>query len=116
AYRQVGYGEHRERRAERFLGRPRSREAASDVEVLVGREIVLQRARMPDVDELARILLAQPPDGRAAPAHFALRRRQQPAQDAQQARLAAAVGPGDAQQLTARERERHAAKERPSAP
>jgi len=68
-----------------------------------------------DIDERAVVVLREMADRRAVPAHLARRRRSQPAQDANEARLAAAVRPGDAQRLAAGERERELGKEPPCA-
>src|SRR6266581_9616956 len=68
---------------------------------------------MPEVKQLLRVLLAQPQDCASLPAHFARVRRQQPAQDPQQARLATAVRARDAQPLAAAQRERQAAEQDP---
>src|SRR5258707_10679809 len=88
-------------------------QGASDSEVLCGRELVLQGAGVTDENQLLRVFLPQPPYVAALPAHLAAVRQQQAAQNTQQAGLAAAVRPGDAQQLAAIERERQAA-EKPS--
>jgi hypothetical protein len=80
------------------LGRDRNTgERAADFQVFGGGELILKPRGMTDVDELARVLLGEAPDRLAAPAHFALRRGKEATEDAQQARLAAAVGAGDAQ-------------------
>ena len=70
---------------------------------------------MADVDERAVVVLGEPRDALAHPADLARRRREQAAEDAHEARLAAAIGPGDAQPLAVSERERQFAKERPAA-
>src|ERR671936_2634459 len=115
AHGQRGHGKGTERCGERFALRLQAGEPAGDVEVLVRREIVLERGGVPDVDEVARILFRKAADRRAAPAHYALRRREQAAEDAKQARLAAAVRAGDAQELAPRDAERQPAKERAAA-
>src|SRR5205823_13652534 len=84
AHRQPGHRERNERRDERFAVRLHAGEAAGNVEILVRREIVLERGRVPDIDELARILFGKLSYWRAAPAHFALRGRQEAAENAQQ--------------------------------
>ena len=60
-------------------------------------------------------VLGEAEDRRAAPAHFALRRREQAAEDAQKARLAAAVRAGDAHEIAAGDAERESAEERAAA-
>src|SRR5439155_26857059 len=64
------------------------------------REIVLGAARMADVQQLAMKVLAQSADGLAAPSHLARRGFGDAAQQAQQARLAAAVAALHPQRLT----------------
>src|SRR5258708_35209576 len=91
-------------------------QGASDSEVLCGRKLVLQRASVTDENQLLRVFLPQPLYVAALPAHLAAVRQQQAAQNTQQAGLAAAVCPGDAQQLAAIERERQAAEKPSSAP
>src|SRR5437667_12579500 len=86
-------------------------ERASDAYILRGGKVVLHRGRVADVDQLLRVLLAQALDFRSLPPHCAGGRRQQPAENTQEARLAAAVGPGDAQKLAAAQRERQPAKQ-----
>ena len=70
-----------------------------DGQVLVRRHVVLQAIQMADIGEGAMVILALLADGPGVPEYFAVAGRQQAAQDPQQAGLAAAVGPGDAQQL-----------------
>src|SRR5688572_21395666 len=84
-------------------------------QVLRRRQLVFHRRRVAEVDQLARVLLPHAPDRLALPAHLARARRQQPAQNAQQAGLAAAVGAGDAQQLAWLQRERQPAEQNPPA-
>src|SRR5438445_26006 len=90
-------------------------EAGEEVEVLVRSASVLGRGRVANVDQLARVLLGEAEDRRAAPAHFALRRREQAAEDAQKAGLAAAVRAGDAHEIAAGDAERESAEERAAA-
>src|SRR5688500_9479049 len=85
--------------------------AAGDGEVLGGGELVLHRRRVAEVDEVTGVFLAQRLNGGPVPAHLARARREQAAQDAQQAGLAAAVRAGDAQRLARRERERERAEQ-----
>src|SRR5262245_31096957 len=70
---------------------------------------------MAEIHELARIVFAQRADRLALPAHLARRRRQQAAQDAQQAGLAAAVVARDAQRLAFLQSERQPAEQLPPA-
>src|SRR3982075_3602581 len=86
-------------------------ERASDAQILRGGKVVLHRGCMADVDQLLRVLLAQAPDFRSLPPHCTGGRRQQPAENAQEARLAAAVGSGDAQKLAATQRDRQVAEQ-----
>ena len=111
AHRQLRHVELSQCGAQRLGARGSSGEPAADREVLVRRQLVFHRGRMPDVDELARVVLLQRSDRLAFPAHRAGAGRGEPAQDPQQAGLAAAVGAGDAQQLARRHGERDAAKE-----
>src|ERR1017187_1162036 len=86
-----------------------------NLEVFQRREIVLQGIEMADEDEIPRILLALGTDRPPGPAQLPRVRRKQAAHDAQQARLAAAVGPGHAQQLAATEPEAEVAEQPPLA-
>src|SRR2546426_854565 len=86
-------------------------EGAGDAQILRGGEVVLHRGCVADVDQLLRVLIAQAPDFRSLPAHRAGGRRQQSAENTQEARLAAAVGPGDAQKLAAAQRDRQVAEQ-----
>src|SRR5438132_109741 len=90
-------------------------EGAGDAQILRGGEVVLHRGCVADVDQLLRVLIAQAPDFRSLPAHRAGGRRQQSAENTQEARLAAAVGPGDAQKLAAAQRDRQVAEQAPAA-
>src|SRR3954466_1388243 len=99
AHRQLRYAEPLERRGERFHAAILAGKATADLEVLARREIVLHRGCVADVDELARVVLSEAADGLALPAHLAGARPGEAAQDPQEARLAAAVRAGDAQQL-----------------
>src|SRR6267143_3698787 len=72
-------------------------EGASDAQILRSGEVVLYRGCVAGVDQLLRVLLAQAPDFRSVPVRCAGGRRQQSAENTQEARLAAAVGSGDAQ-------------------
>src|SRR5207302_1324715 len=90
-------------------------EPAGNRQILRRGEVVLHCRGVADVDELLRVFLAQTPDRRALPAHFAAGGGQQPAPTAQQAGLAATVGPGKPQQLAAAQRERQCAEKYPPA-
>src|SRR5258706_10110799 len=92
--------------------RRKSRQPASDLEVLRRGQVVLHRRRVAQVDDLSRIFLPQNADRLALPAHLPFIRRQQTAEDAQQAGLAAAVRAGDAQALAARQRKAKGAEKR----
>ena len=76
-----------------------------NLQVFQRREIVLQGIEMADEDEIPRILLAFGADRPPAPAQLPRAWRKQAAHNAQQARLAAAVGSSHAQQLAATETE-----------
>src|SRR5471032_3497074 len=86
-----------------FGGHPS--QCRGNLEVFQRRKIILQGIEMADEDETPRILLALGADRAPAPAQLPCARRKQAAHDAQQARLAAAVGSGYAQQLTTTEPE-----------
>jgi hypothetical protein len=65
-------------------------------QVLRGSQVLLDRIGVADVDERARERLAQPADVLPLPAHRSLSRGEQPAEDPQEARLAAAIFTRDA--------------------
>ena len=79
-------------------------------------EIVLQGIEVADEYQIPGIFLALGADGPPTPAQFASARRNQAAHDAQQAGLAAAVGPGHAQQLAPTEPEAQFAEQPPFTP
>src|SRR6266851_7546714 len=101
----TGKAEPVERLADPRGLRPDAGERARHAQILGGGQVVLDRVGVSDVDELAPEFLLQPADILARPAHFAPRRLEQPACDAQQAGLAGAVRPDDPQQLAAAQRE-----------
>src|SRR5262249_8881689 len=68
-----------------------------------------------DVDQLARVVLLQACDRLSLPAHLPGARAGEPAEDAQQARLATAVRARDAQQLARGEDEGNRAEQGPRA-
>src|SRR3954468_3277261 len=115
AHRQLRYAEPLEPRGERFHRRTSAGKTTADLEVLARREIVFHRGCVADVDQLARVILSQAADRLALPAHLAGARPGETAQDPQEARLAAAVRAGDAQQLAPGHDERDPAKQDPCA-
>src|SRR5882672_11404508 len=76
-------------------------ERAGDFQILRRREIVLQRVGVAHIEQPRPEFLLEPAHALAAPADLAAVGLEQPAGDAQQARLARAVGAADAQQLAA---------------
>ena len=91
--------ELRQRILQDFCFGRNSNQPARDLEIFDRREIVFHRRRVAQVDDLARVFFFQRTDFFATPTHFAFTRREQAAQDAQQAGLAAAVDAGNAQPL-----------------
>src|SRR4051812_8440690 len=115
AHRNIRHGESRQGRAQ-CLGRLRQAgELAGDSEILGRRELVLHRRRMAEINEMARIILAQSRDRLAVPAHLAAGRRQKSAENAKEAGLAAAVRTRDAQELAARNVQRQRPEQLPAA-
>src|SRR5687767_4494447 len=84
-------------------------------QVLKGGQLILDAVQMGDISKRPEIFLAQCSSVRAFPAHFALSRRRQAAQNAQQTRLSASVWTAKFQQATRREREIHISKKKPLA-
>src|SRR6266851_9263983 len=101
----AGKAETGERLADPRGLRPHAGERARRVQVLGGGQVILDRIGVSHVDEPPPEFLLQPPDIFARPAHFAASRLEQPARDPQEAGLPGAVGPADAQQLAAAQRE-----------
>lgn len=101
-----------ERRPQLAVGGPASGERARNGKILGCRKIILDGVGVTEINEPPPELLAQSPDILALPAHRAGGRRKQAAQDAQQACLAAAICPGNAQQLAPAQLEVKPAEER----
>src|SRR5712672_878001 len=80
---------------------PNAGERARSAQILGRGQVILDRAGVPNVDDLPPELLLQPPDILARPAYLAAGRLEQRACDSQEARLARAVGSSDAEQLAA---------------
>ena len=100
-----GEAEARERRVERLRRRREAGQAQREAQVLARREVLLDGAQMPQVKQLARVLLPHGVRVLPRPQHPARRGACQAAEDAQQAGLAGAVRAGDAQQRARGERE-----------
>src|SRR6185503_4761693 len=99
-----GKAEALQRRLDGLARRRLAGKAAGDREVLRGSQIVLHRGRVSEIDELLRVVLAQVHDLAPSPAQLSFHGGKEAAQDAQQAGLAAAVGPFDAQRFARLER------------
>src|SRR5258706_12656495 len=80
---------------------PNAGERARNAKILGRGQVILDRAGVPNVDDLPPELLLQPPDILARPTYLAAGRLEQRACDSQEARLARAVGSSDAEQLAA---------------
>src|SRR5262245_7610191 len=93
----------------------RSGQLARNAQILRRGEIVLHRRCMAEIEHLLRIFFPQGLDRGAIPAHLSGGRRKKAAKNAQQAGLAAAVRPCDAQRLAAFQGERERAEQLPPA-